>query len=241
MSPPKPLPDDTAGNDQDTRTRLLMSAGPIFAKLGYQRATIREISCAANVNIASVAYYFGDKMGLYRAVIDQVRQTRERRFPTPHTSSQPDSNVSPEQTLAQIVHTMLSRMIKGDQYGWESQLLMRELDEPTLAFRDMVQEFFRPLYNQLKSAVIGLMDCDVPDHVAEQFALSVVGQCLYYRIGRGVIDILIPEAMRKQHFDIDNLCRHITATTIAAAQDPNFHLNKERLDWPSHAVETKTP
>ncbi len=53
----------------DTRTRLLEAAGPVFAAHGFDGATVREICSAAHVNVASVGYYFGDKLGLYREVI----------------------------------------------------------------------------------------------------------------------------------------------------------------------------
>ena len=222
LSTPAPTNAEVA-TEPDTRTRLLVAAGPVFAKSGYQRATLRDISQAAHVNVASVAYYFGDKMGLYRAVIEQVRQSRERRFPAPIDRADRPA----QQALAELVRTMLSRMIKGDQHGWESQLIMRELEDPTSVFREMVQEFFRPIYEQLKAVLRKLIVGDPGDHVIEHFALSVVGQCLYYRVGRGVIDILVPNDMQQNHFDVESLCRHITATTIAAATDPHFGQRKD--------------
>jgi AcrR family transcriptional regulator len=229
-SDPSRLPSGASGVssspvEQDTRTRLLIAAGPVFAESGYQRATIRDISHAANVNVASVAYYFGDKMGLYRAVIEQIRRSREQRFPAPENT--PDQ--SPEDSLSLLISTMLSRMIKGDQHGWESQLIMREMDEPTSVFREMVQEFFRPIYDQLKTVLRSLLPTDADDYVVEQFALSVVGQCVYYRIGRLVINELVPSEMQDQHFGIESLCRHIVATTIASARDPKFGQRKRNV------------
>jgi AcrR family transcriptional regulator len=204
----------------DPRARLLRAAGPVFAQRGFDRATLREIAAAAEVNVAAVAYYYGDKMGLYREVIQEVRQSRDRRFPMPDNTRQEDPRVA----LARLVRTMLSRMIVCDESGWETQLMMREMDHPTTAFKELVNDFFRPLFQQLIGTLDRLIrrtqpESPVPEHTLEQLALSTVGQCLYYRVGRGAVEVLIPEQRRQQHFDLDSLSRHVTAVMMAATGD----------------------
>ena len=209
----------------DARSRLLSAAGPIFAHHGFDRATVREISGAACVNVASVGYYFGDKMGLYREVIRELRARRESRYPAPAEIA-----ADPTGELAGLVHTMLSRMLARDGSGWESQLLMREMQYPTSAFEEIVNESFRPIFDRLVRAVDRLTGNGVPNHVNQQLALSVVGQCLYYRVGRGVIDILIPESDRKTHYDIDALSSHIIAVTLCAAEQASLIDKKKQVD-----------
>ena len=121
------------------------AAGPVFATHGFDRATVREICAAANVNIASVGYYFGDKLGLYREVIQGIRDARERQFPAPDN----DAGRSDAEILLKIVRTLLSRMLAADPSGWETQLMMREMHHPTPVFDSIVREFFRPLFDQL--------------------------------------------------------------------------------------------
>ena len=87
----------------DSRTRLLMAGGAVFASRGFNRATVREICGEANVNIASVGYYFGDKLGLYREVMEYVRQSREHAFPVPESIGD-----EPRYDLFCLVHTLLS-------------------------------------------------------------------------------------------------------------------------------------
>ena len=52
-----------------TRSRLVEIAGEIFAERGFESATIKEITTGARVNVASVNYHFGDKLGLYSEVL----------------------------------------------------------------------------------------------------------------------------------------------------------------------------
>ena len=92
------------GEEFDTRTRIIEAAGPVFASRGFDGATVREICGAAGVNVASIAYYFGDKMGLYREVIQGIRHSRERQFPSPAVDA------DPRRTLHRLVRTLLERL-----------------------------------------------------------------------------------------------------------------------------------
>lgn len=218
------MPEIATENELDTAARLLEAAGPVFAARGFDRATVREICSAAGVNVASVGYHFGDKMGLYRTLIRSIRDARERQFPTPD-----NRDADPADVLAKIVRTMMSRMLAADPSGWESQLCMREMQNPTLVFEDIVREFFKPLFDRLVHVLgqlIGGDDPDrcVPDHVVRQMALSVVGQCVYYKVGAGVIEILIPRDQRRDHYDVETISRHVTAFTLAAAKQTSQSL-----------------
>ncbi len=209
----------------DTRTRLLEASGPVFAKHGFDRATVREICAAASVNIASVGYYFGDKLGLYREVIQGIRDARERQFPAPD-----NTEGDARQNLLLIVRTLLSRMLAADPAGWETQLLLREMHHPTPVFDSIVRECFRPLFDKLVQTLEQLVSGSTAKHVAEQLALSVIGQCLYYRVGAGVVQILISESDRKQHYDIESLSRHITAVMLAATENGAVIQQRSELD-----------
>ncbi len=199
--------------ESGTRERLLCVAGPIFAAHGYDRVTIRELCAAAEVNIASVGYHFGDKMGLYRAVIQCVREQRLRRFP-----DSDNERSDPEKRILLIIRNLLSRMISEDESDWEIQLLIREIQRPTQVFETMVHECFVPQFQLLIDTLEELSQEKLPKYRLDQFALSVVGQCTYYAMGSGMIRILIPEAEREDHFDIDSLSVHIAAVTLAATR-----------------------
>ncbi len=204
------------GRGDDARQRLLAAAGPVFAKHGFDRATVREICTQAGVNVASVGYYFGDKLGLYREVFRMIRV----HYPTtddgdPVIAAEPAA----DKRLFMIVHRLLTGMLARDNTGWESQLMMREMNHPTEVFSEMVQESFRPNLERLIAALGELSADDTPVHVLEQLALSVVGQCLYYRVGAEVVKLLIPAERLAQHFSVQTLACHITAVILSAVQD----------------------
>lgn len=56
---------------QDKRDDILDVAEHLFASQGFEAVSIREISKAAEINIAMVSYYFGSKEKLYEEVINR--------------------------------------------------------------------------------------------------------------------------------------------------------------------------
>ncbi|MFN8268482.1 MAG: TetR family transcriptional regulator [Chitinophagales bacterium] len=55
----------------DKREYILDVAERLFAEHGFEAVSVREISKAADINIAMVSYYFGSKEKLYEAVIQR--------------------------------------------------------------------------------------------------------------------------------------------------------------------------
>ena len=56
----------------DSKKRLFKTARHLFAQKGYQATSTRDIAEKAKVNISSITYYFGSKLGLYKAVLSDI-------------------------------------------------------------------------------------------------------------------------------------------------------------------------
>lgn len=61
----------SAKHKQTTRDRILEAAERMFADKGLDGSSVRDITTAANVNLASVNYHFGSKTGLIEAVFSR--------------------------------------------------------------------------------------------------------------------------------------------------------------------------
>lgn len=64
-----------------TKEKVLEVAIPLFARHGYAGTSIRMISKAAKVNVATLAYHFGDKDGLYDTVVTRLHEDLQEAFP----------------------------------------------------------------------------------------------------------------------------------------------------------------
>lgn len=56
---------------QDKRDDILDVAEKLFAEQGFEAISVREISKAADINIAMISYYFGSKEKLYEEVVNR--------------------------------------------------------------------------------------------------------------------------------------------------------------------------
>ena len=206
---------------EDSRTRILHAAGPVFAEKGFQSATVREICQRAEVNAASVNYYFGDKETLYIEAVRLARQMRARQFPLPDRPF----GTPPEIRLGDFISTMLHRILSGDQVGWNTKLMMREVLHPTKACRALVEEYIRPQFEVLSGIISELMPKDAPACEIRKIGFSILGQCLHYRFGNEVIKLLTPEQELESHFQTDQIADHVTRfslAAIAAAADVSY-------------------
>ncbi|MCA9489787.1 MAG: TetR/AcrR family transcriptional regulator [Myxococcales bacterium] len=57
-----------------TRERILEAALPLFAQHGFAGTSVRTVGAAAGVNVATLAYHFQDKQGLYDAVVQRLHE-----------------------------------------------------------------------------------------------------------------------------------------------------------------------
>lgn len=196
----------------ETRLRLLQAAGEVFAEHGFRRATVREICSRADANIAAVNYHFGDKQKLYASVLQHWLGEAMRKYP-------PDgalpADASAEEKLRAYVRSFLFRMLDEGTPAWHGRLMAREMSEPTDAFDLILSETARPMSQRLNGIVRDLLGPDAPEQTVRNCAMSVAGQCCFYRHAHEMIRRLYPETTNTPRH-IDALAEHITRFSVAA-------------------------
>jgi len=197
---------------EDVKDRLLQAAGRVFARRGYQAATVREICTAAEVNVASVNYYFGDKETLYIETVKHARQLRAAQYPMPEWPP----GVPAAERLLGFTTTLLRRMVSGDRAGWNTQLMLREVLQPTTACLKVVEQYIRPVFEQLMQIVGELVPKGVPEHRVRQLAFGVIGQCLHYRVAGELVRLLTPDDEYQTYYTPEALAQQITDTMLSS-------------------------
>jgi AcrR family transcriptional regulator len=199
----------------ETEKRLLEAAGEIFAECGYRAATVRQICEKAGANLASINYHFGDKERLYMAVLRSVPDTHTEKYPS-NIGLKPEATA--EQKLSAYVQSLLHRVFDEGLPGWHTKIIAREMIEPTRAFDSLLEEFARPVHQELASIVRELLDSRASDEAVRLCTLSVMSQCVYYHNARSVIRRLYPEQKYGAE-DIERLADHITKFSLGALKE----------------------
>jgi AcrR family transcriptional regulator len=171
--PPDPLDGLLpAGDDGETRRRLLEASAELFAESGFDGVTVRDICLKAGANVAAVNYHFGDKLALYTQVVEMAIEAIRKNSAG---SMQPAAGASAEERLAWYIHGQLERVTRARQGSWVFRLMHREMDNPTPALDRMVREAIRPRHEYLNRIVGELMRAPGDDPRVRAVIASIQG------------------------------------------------------------------
>jgi AcrR family transcriptional regulator len=210
-----------------TKERIIDAAGAVFAQKGFKAATIRQIAKTAHANVASINYYFRDKEGLYRAVLDDIFSKGFQQFPS---TCDPEKTCSPEQRLYTFIHAMFHRFLSNK--GWQGlsgrgKLIAREFLDPTPAFEDLVQIHIRPQKEILVSILLDLPKSNADKETVLPIAISILGQCVYYAFATSVIQKIAKNLTPTQE-NLDRLADHVFRFSLAGIQQiDNISINRQ--------------
>jgi AcrR family transcriptional regulator len=184
-----------------------MAAGEVFAEAGFDHATVREICRRARANVAAVNYHFGDKLGLYTALIlSQIRFARE--------AAQSTFEGPPEEQLRAFITRYLAGMIGTGRPEWTSRLTALEIFRPSPVLEKVVEEILRPTERRVREMISAIVELP-PDHdKVRMCAHSIVGQCLHYRHAEHVLAHLWPELWDDPD-RLEKLAAHIIEFSLA--------------------------
>ena len=132
-----------------TRTKLIEAGKLLFSTKGFEGVSAREIEAEAGVKRNLLAYHFGDKETLWKAVADSIYGLMSSEF---EQRLQISREMSGRESLAFIVrfyvhfharHPELSRLVSQEatQHSWRTQYMIENHIRPaTEAMEKLVSE-----------------------------------------------------------------------------------------------------
>jgi TetR/AcrR family transcriptional regulator, regulator of cefoperazone and chloramphenicol sensitivity len=197
-----------------TKQRLLDAAEEIFAAKGYEAASVEEITKRAGANRAAISFHFGGKERLYIETVKYAHRICHEGVPFPEW---PEGTPAAER-LHGFIRTMVTRMV-AEPKPHATQVMMREMTQPTAACVEVVREYIRPIADSLRGILTELLSG--ADPVAVYLTgFSIVGQILFYKMNRPVARLLMGEA-DFDRLDTDRIADHVTAFTLKGLGVPS--------------------
>ena len=199
----------TVTRDTETRERLLKAAERLFADRGFKKVTVRDICRAARANVAAVNYHFGDKLGLYREVmqsaIDGMRGTND-------AARQAGVGQPPEEQLRRYISIFVHRLLAPGN-DTVHKLIHREMNDPTPALDTLVEQGVRPRVEYLSGLIAAIIGCDPTDQVVLRCVASVQAQTVSYL--PNPIAARLGLANKPTAANLDGIAAHIADFSLA--------------------------
>jgi TetR/AcrR family transcriptional regulator, regulator of cefoperazone and chloramphenicol sensitivity len=201
MSPPLPLeptpqPAAAAAPSEAARSRLLDAGLRLFAAQGYSKTSTRELAEAANVNIASISYYFGDKAGLYRAVFTEPMGGE----PADDIARFIDPALPLVQALRAFYASFLEPLKEGERARLCMKLHFREMLEPTGVWQEEISQSIRPMHEALLMLLSRHLRLPAEGAAADadlqRLAICLSGLAVHLHVGTDINEQLAPGLLR---------------------------------------------
>jgi TetR/AcrR family transcriptional regulator, regulator of cefoperazone and chloramphenicol sensitivity len=206
-----------------TRQKLIEAAGQVFAEVGFEAATVREICARAGANVAAVNYHFGDKLGLYTEVLKSSMMAQQESAMHRSIAHPSDARAA----LRVLVYAWLEKAREGGKSSWFARIMAHEMSNPTPALHRVAQAM-APNYQRFCAVVGDLIARSANDPQTRMCVHSVVGQVLQYVQSRPMLERLWPD------LDLDNeeqrraIAAHIVEFSLGGMERVSRQTPKQR-------------
>ena len=143
----------TDAQNNQARNRLLDAAERLFAENGYNGTSIRDLTSAADCNIAAVNYHFGGKDKLYI----QMFHRQMHRMMDGHKEFINRVTNTPGSTLEDLLRGVVSQPLKqierNDPSGAIMKLMVREVLNQHIGKDEILGEFKSEFFSLLGDAI----------------------------------------------------------------------------------------
>ena len=186
IQPPSRGRPATQARGEDTRRRILETALDLFAAQGYEGASTRQIAEGAGVNLPAIQYYFGNKEGLYRAVIEDITADTDQHMASlaPRVQAALDAPETPREELAALLCEMLETFVvlvtSGTQVESRRLIFARAEIEETPGLDILHENGMRQIFNPCLNLFARLHGKSAADQEMTFRTMALIGQVVIF-------------------------------------------------------------
>ena len=210
--------------EEQTRERLLKSAERLFARRGYARTSVRDITRDAACNVAAVNYHFNGKKSLYREMLlRRIATLREQRIGRiRQTLQEHGDQTTLEAVLRAFAEAFLEPLVDESEGRMLMELITRELLDPQMPLDFLLTELILPLQETLAQA-IEMVEAGVQTRTIRLCIQSFVSQLIHFVRIRRLAQV--GEDVQSFTLSLPELIDHIVCFTTAGIIASGGHSN----------------
>ncbi len=204
------------GNPQfSTRQRILGAAEQLFAERGFAGASLRQVTTAANVNLAAVNYHFGSKDNLieevFRRRLDELSQRRLERLAAVEAAG----GVTLEALLDAFITPALELSLDRKGGSIFMRVLARAFAEHNSNLRGFLSENYGHVLKEFAAAFARLLPQLDKQELYSRLDIAV-GALTYAMADFGVIQRRSDQSEREHREQMARNLIHFTAAGLRA-------------------------
>ena len=177
--------------EDHTKERILDTAEVLFAQKGYRAVSVREITSTAECNLAAVNYHFGNKENLYLEVFRSrwvPRAVRLRESFKKTVASQ--TTLSVPTVVRALAQAFLEGPLSDEERLRHSQLMTREMTQPTEAFELVAQQVIEPFFKDVGEKLSSVLGDEMGREQMLLNIFSIFSMVLYFNFARVAVSRL---------------------------------------------------
>jgi AcrR family transcriptional regulator len=213
---------------EDTRQRILSAATEVFATEGFEGTTTRRLADRARVNLPAIQYYFGNKEGLYRAVVAHLVETMESRVASATdrvTLALAEEHVARDELISLLclmLETFASLLTDQSFPDWKSRAMFfaRADIEPSPALDQMHDWAVRRIVQPCAALVGRLMSQPADEEATLLRTLTILGQVVIFCNRKGPRVLAWEQIDEARVKSIQTLVREHTQAIFRTIQGP---------------------
>jgi len=187
-------------DDPEARARIAAAAEELFAERGFDGSAIRDIAGKAGVNGAMIHYYFGNKEGLYHAILEGAA-SRVRTLLIETTGRSGSSS----KRLASFVEAYAAYILSQPNIA---RILYREMLTGAKHIKQIAQQYAASNYSMLKGLITdGVQRGELRNVDAELAPISLMGMVVIFQFLKPIISIALGKTQYDKAF-VDRVAAH---------------------------------
>lgn len=177
----------------ETREQILKAAWDLFAEKGFEDVSVRDVTNAAGVNLASVSYHFGGKEGLIQETVKMcMNPINEYRMKLLHEEIDKYGSVD-KVPIDRIMNALMRPAVIPEECGVSSSLMLRLVARYLIEVDYSIPPVSRNLYTDVFRTFAMALKQHFPNLSSPQIIKRIVfasGSVVYYHgLGKKAMEL----------------------------------------------------